>query len=300
MLKALNCPPAEWAAPDVQQAALRPGWAGALITWTAWPFGADRQLFQTRQAESDSSVRWALSTGRRVFVVLPTEAAPPSLGAWEQWVAAICERYEKGCTLILTNEPQTGGMLTASQVAAMTRAGAEIARAKGHTHVGVGADFEAAQTLALIRELHGWRPPAGLTPVLCHHHYRDVTDYHGLPVATARVLRALRRQSWSTGELWLSEGGYRFQTVADTACQQQSFPADPRCFSYARLAAQERAQRTNTIVHYRACRLLRAVGLWANYEIRDWMWAGWASGLFRYTLTPPGEPHPLARRWAAL
>jgi hypothetical protein len=301
MLKALNCPPKEWAAEDVRKAAVRPGWADVLITWAPWGF-AHPETQDADWAASDQSVEWAHSTGKPVVVCLPTQSAPPSLVEWEKWVAQVAERYSK-CTLILTNEPMNWGMLSAAQVAEMTRAGAEVAREAGHRRIGVAATDQEAQALAVIKALKGWQPPKGLRAIYCHHHYNDVTYHDGRLIETEAILKALVRQSWSDGELWLSEGGYRFTTIADKECQTASYAANPICYSYARLPEQESAQRRNLCAHYESCKR-RHVGLWANYEVRDWLWGGWASGLIRaFAGGPDGKPsgeHPVAARWGHL
>jgi hypothetical protein len=302
MIKALNCPPKEWQAADVQAWAAPPAHARALITWAPWPFNAAEP--PDWQA-ADRSVAWAHSHGKQVIVCLPTQGAPPSQQAWENWAAGCLERYSK-CLPVLTNEPMPA--LSATEVVAMTKTGCDLAVAAGHRRVLIAATDAVSQALEVIKLLEGWRPPRlkgvrrleRLQVGYAHHHYNDVTYHDGRPVEVKQILAALRNAEWCRAGLWLTEGGYRYATHSLPGA---SYPADPAYHAYTQLAADEAAQLANVRAHYRACERL-GVKLWANYEVRDWLWGGWASGVIRAQNGPPGQgpdgPHPVASAWPLL
>jgi hypothetical protein len=305
MLKALNCPPGEWSAPDVKAWAATPSNADALITWA--PSWGHSETQDADWAQSDASVRWAHSTGRLVIVCLPTPSAPPSLGVWESWAQHVLERYDR-CLPVLTNEPMNSQAMTADQVVELTKAGCELAVQAGHRRVLIAATDDASQAFEIIPLLKGWQPPRlngwrwwqRLTIGYAHHHYNDVTYHAGAPVEVRQILWALRCADWCTAGLWLTEGGYRFNT---RPLPGAPYPADSAYHAYTQLDADEQAQLSNLPAHYRACQRL-GVRLWANYEIRDFMWGGWASGLIRAQNGPPGQgptgPHPAAGVWPGL
>lgn len=224
-------------------------------------------------------------------------------GPWADYLRLVLDRHPNVQGVIVLNEPNAcymdGRESSATVSAEMLRTAANIWRELGATPTllgpatwsGHGALTFTEHVLAELSRTRDWAD--GLEVGWAHHHYSDV--HAGHTFETRGVLELLRHHSHWGGDdrVWLTEGGYQFNTVHKPGFD---YYADPAFWTYEQpLADQEALQSSHVAKHVSWCRTQK-VAMWANYEYQDAMWGGWASGLTR----ADGTARPLHSRWAHL
>jgi hypothetical protein len=230
---------------------------------------------------------WACTPGTRV----PADLSPS--GPWASYIELVMRRYPKALIIVL-NEPNFNG-IPADACAEMMKTAAAVAKRCGCSHflAPANAGKLGPYTGDVLKALgHGWTPPAGVTVGWAIHPYDDVQA--GSVNGIKATLDLLAKWAWHAGpKVWCTEGGYLYKTACSTP---PPYPADPATWSYVQQAADEHTQLAHVRWHYDWSKQSGKVECWANYELTDSLWSGWASGFNAHDDTP----HPLAGEWADL
>jgi hypothetical protein len=304
VLKAVNITPAGWTAEARTFVEADPGCA--VVTWAPPPVklfpGPDLSTIDESQCvHTDEVVAWAHRIKRKLFICsacwYPDWAMPldpqSTDGLFAVYMEFVMRRWRR-CIYVPLNEPNFHHpQIPPGDAAEMMKVAAGVAAFLGRRQILGPAATRGKYSAQYLEALAGWRRPTGVLVGLAQHQYRDV--HTGGVAEVQHALDALteyRPEAW----LWLTEGGHSFQTklvAPDT-------PWQPGSWQYVDLDIAEASQAENVAAHFNYCKSTRRVGVWANYELRDSMHYGWASGLLRNAYAADGAPHPVRDAWLNL
>ena len=224
----------------------------------------------------------------------PTDRTPD--GPWASFLHSIVTRHAHVRGILAMNEPNLAYIADQQQAEANTAemigTADEILHEAGYKgKLLVPATSDGPQfydfTDKVLGYLQGWQPYNKVE--WAHHSYYDVKE--NTHRRAEAVLNLLSLRQWAGEDyLWITEGGYKFDTYKSEETGKFNYRAP--------LSLQEHAQVHNVSNHFHWAQQTGRVAMWANYGYQDKAWGGggFMSGLVRID----GTPHPLGKEWPRL
>jgi|ERR1039458_4045694 hypothetical protein len=232
---------------------------------------------------------------------------------WAKYIERVLLRHPHVQGIIVMNEPNLGFIEAPRRfiqdTAALIKTAATVWQRNHATPIllapacadlpdGSGWASVKYFTEGVLMQLQGWKPPKGVQFGWAHHPYNDVREHrptmNGKPLVqdVLNLLGKYKRER----RIWLTEGGYEFQTELN--------PNYPGGYYWreTRLTQQEQEQLVGVQDFVRWCKkwhpILGKVEMFAQYLYQDTELSGggWMSGLVRYD----GTPRPLRAEWKSL